>query len=172
MVLALVGHDRRRAQPARVAQQRRAEIRDADVPRQAARPGIVERADALGERYARVRPVDEEEVDIGETEATQALFGRALQGALADIVRPDLRDDEHPFARDTGAPEALPDRFLVVVDRGGIDVPVSGREGIRDGGRTGVAAELPRAEADRRNTRATGRNARLFRGLGRADLWP
>jgi hypothetical protein len=59
------------AEPARFAQHRRVVVGHTDVARQAARPRIVERPGALGERDARIRPVDQQEVDLGEPEAAE-----------------------------------------------------------------------------------------------------
>ena len=57
------------------------EVRDSDVAGETLPLHPGERADRIGERDARVRPVDQQEVDLGEAQLDQALSGKRAASA-------------------------------------------------------------------------------------------
>src|SRR5207245_40332 len=69
-------------------------------------------------------------------------------------------------AVDTTVADGVADLFLVAIRLRGVQVPVTSAEG-RKGASVGVlASDLPRAEAEKRHTRATGKNCSLGRKGG------
>src|SRR5579871_4276847 len=73
------------------------------------------------------------------------------------MCRPDFRGHEHLAAPDTRGAQAFADRGLVVVDLGGIDVPVAKPQRLFDHARAGAAAQVPGAEPEQRDAGAVGR---------------
>ena len=94
----------------------------------ARQPGVahgVERTDRAFERNRRIRPMDEQKIDIVDAKTSQACVCRALQVAWRDIGVPDLGREKNVAARNTGGCDALPHLDLVFVKRGGVDMPVA-----------------------------------------------
>ena len=98
----------------------------------------------------RQRPVDEEQVDVLEAEALEALVQSAEHGR-SSVVRPaELRGDEELAAWQSRRSERRPDLSLVLVAGGGVDEPEAHLEGRQDGPRRFLPGERPGSEANRR----------------------
>ncbi len=64
--------------------------------------GIVESRNRLRERDLRVRPMDEQKIDLINTELAETVFSRALQIALTELIPPNF-GGQKDFTR--GTPE-------------------------------------------------------------------
>ena len=92
------------------------------------------------------------QVDVIEPETPQGLLegrGRAL---LSLIIVPQLGGHEELVTGDVpggdGLADGTPDGLLVPVERGSVDVSVSGRDGLADHAHRLIVAELPGAQSD------------------------
>jgi hypothetical protein len=77
--LELVAHQRLGRQRRRFVEQRDVEIRHADVARHAGFLDLAKRAERFDERHLRVRPVQQQQVDLGQPQLHQALLGGTQQ---------------------------------------------------------------------------------------------
>jgi len=69
------------------------------------------------------RLVDEVEVDVIEAEAVQRSLEGSLGGVVAGVLHPQLGGDEQVVAGDAALGDGAPDRLLVLIGGGGVDVP-------------------------------------------------
>ena len=128
-----------------------------EIPTWRVRPSPLhpgERADRIGERNARVRPVDQQEVDVGEAQLRQAFLGGPLEFARRQVVLPDLGGDEDVVAPDPAGAQTLPDLALIAIHLGGVDVAVSEPPRLLDPPGAEPTAQIPGAETDHRDARA------------------
>src|SRR5262249_27166225 len=106
---------------------------------------LAERSDRILEGNARVRPVDQQEIDVRQLELGDAVARRALEVARSQIARPDLGDEEDIVARHARGAQPLADRFLVAIQRGGVDMAVAEPDRLFDHAYAGAPAEIPGA---------------------------
>ncbi|MET8901743.1 hypothetical protein ACWDXT_31200 [Streptomyces sp. NPDC003236] len=114
------------------------------------RPGLAALV-RLGQRCPLLRAllepesgVDEVDVDLVHAEPVEALIegAQGLGGGFVTVLhlRPQLGGEEHIAALDAGLLRAdaqfFADDVVIGVDLGGVDVPIPGREGVPDGGRS------------------------------------
>ncbi len=99
-------------------------------------------AQRLRQRHPRIRPVQQQQIDLGEPQ-----FGQALLGGSLEIVGREMRRLNHEYlvAPDLGGAQALADLALVFVDLCGVDVAISAPQCLLDETRTGAPAQLPGA---------------------------
>jgi hypothetical protein len=95
--------------------------------------------------------VDEIQVQVVEAEALQRRLERAPGAGFAGVLDPELGRDEKLLARDARGADRAADRFLVLVGRGGVDVPVAGGERLADGALGLLRRDLVDAEAEDRD---------------------
>ena len=117
---------------------------------------LAERAKRLAERDLRVRPVQQQEIDLGEPQPHQAVLGGPFELARRKMRGPDLGGDEHLLALDARGAQPLADFALVVVHLRGIDVAVAEPQRLLDQPCAGAPAQVPGAETDQRDARAMG----------------
>ena len=106
------------------------------------------------EVLARVRPVDEDEVDDVEAQATQAVLDRGDRQGLLVEAAGDLGRDEDVLAVEATATERLADLLLILVVHGGVDESIALLEGRHHRGDALLAAQRIGAEADLRDDEA------------------
>ena len=94
--------------------------------------------------------MQDQQVDLLDTELGRALLERVERLVVAVVADPDLRLDEDVAAIEAGAPDALADLALVAVGGGGVDVPVADGEGRLDRADRLVGWRLEDAEAEDR----------------------
>ncbi len=127
------------------------------------------RAERLGERHARVRPVDQQQVDGVEPQLRQAP-GRALELARRQQGRRHLGGDEDLVAHAGGA-HALAHRAFVVVHLRGVDVAVAERHRLLDQPRAFRPRSVQVPSHDRIRLRSPRRSSSTSRrpcaGVGR-----
>jgi hypothetical protein len=134
---------------------------------------MAQRADRLRQRNARIGPVDQQEVDVGEAQLRQAFLGGPLEFARRQVVLPDLGGDEDVVAPDPAGAQTFPDLALIAVHLGGVDVAVSEPQRLLDHPRAQPPAQIPGAETDRRNPRAVRLDIRHRHGVApRLDWHP
>ena len=94
------------------------------------------------------RLVQDQQVDLVDAELGGALLEAVQRLVVAVVADPDLGLDEDLVAGQAGAVDGLADLALVAVRRGGVDVPVAGRERRLDGcaGLVGRGLEDPEPE--------------------------
>jgi hypothetical protein len=131
----------------------RLEVRSSDRPNASIVTKLYQPAPSIDVAVLpRHRPVDEVLVDVVEPEPFEALL------QLARDVEPrghQLRRDEHLVAREPAAGEAGADAPLVLVEGGGVDVPVAGLECPLDRLlRLAPVRDLPDAEPEHRHADA------------------
>ena len=151
MILDLIADQRRRALLDRLLHQRDREIRHADVPGHAELAHMGERIQRLRQRHARVRPVQQQKIDLGQAQPGQALLGRAFEVVRGEMIGPDFCGDEHLVARHAGGAQPLADLALVLVDLRGVEVAIAEPQRLLDQPRADASAQLPGAEPDRGN---------------------
>src|SRR5665811_1998072 len=95
MALDLVADQRFAGDLVGLVEQGHSEIRNADLTRVARAFHLGHGAERFGKRHARVRPVDQQEVDDVEPQPRQAFLHRALKIARRQQRRLDLRRDHH-----------------------------------------------------------------------------
>ena len=156
MHLELVADQRLGRQRHRLVEQRDVEIRHADVARHAGLLDLAQRAERFGQRHLRVRPVQQQEIDLGQPQLHQAVLGGAHELARRKMRRPDLGGDEHLVARHAGGAQPLAHLALVVVHLRGVDVAVAEPQRLLDHARAGASAQIPGAETDERDAGAFG----------------
>jgi hypothetical protein len=76
-------------------------------------------------RNARVRPMDEQEIDLGEAQPCQALLDGALERGRRQMVLPHLGGDEHFVARQARCAQALSNLALIAVHFRGVDMAIA-----------------------------------------------
>jgi hypothetical protein len=101
------------------------EVRHSDVARQPHALDLAQRAERLAQRNPRVRPMQQQQIDVCEPQPAQTLLGSALELARREVRRPHLGGDEHLVALDAARAQPLPDLALVVIELGGIDMAVA-----------------------------------------------
>lgn len=99
----------------------------------------------------RAGPVDEVEVEPVELELLHALVEGPQRAVVTLLVVPQLGGDEQLLARQPGAGDGLAHAFLVLVNGGGIDVPVADLEGVQHGLASLLRWYLEHAEAELRD---------------------
>ena len=125
MELDLVRDQRRGAQGGSLAHQLDVEVADADVARPAARYGLVQRIDLLGQRRLVAGPVQQQQVHVIGAQPRQAFLDRAQQVGRPVVVHPDLGGQEDLLARHAGLGHATTHVGLVAIDLRGVDVAVA-----------------------------------------------
>jgi hypothetical protein len=95
------------------------------------------------------RPVDDVEVDVVETQASETRLGL---GDRIPAPGMELRRDEYLVARDPALAQGAPDALLVAVGLGSVDVAIAELERPADGVHAlGPVRDLPHAEAEQRD---------------------
>jgi len=158
MPFDLIGHQGLGRKLHHLRQEVHGEIGNADVPREAFPLHPAQRADGVGERDPRVRPMDQQKIDLGEAKLREALLGRALEFARREMVGPHLRGDEDVGTGHAGGPQPLADLALVAVHLGGVDMAIPEAQSVLDHSHAGALAQIPRPEADCGNAGAVGFN--------------
>src|SRR5215831_1770283 len=115
---------------------------------------LAERAERVAQRDLRIRPVQQEEIDVRELQPRQARLRGMLEFARGKVRRPHLRGDEHLIAFYTGGAQPLPHLAFVVIKLGGVDVAVPAPQRLLDDTYAATPPQLPGAEADERNASA------------------
>src|SRR5690606_17408507 len=107
--------------------------RDAYGAREPLVPEPLERAPGVDVEVAgRQGPVDQQEVDMLESEAVEGA-AQAVDGLVAALVLAvELGRDEDLVARQPARGQGATDAALVAVAHGGVDVPVAELQGQRD----------------------------------------
>src|SRR6516165_215549 len=85
---------------------------------------FAKRADCISERNLRIGPMQEQEIDMRQTQSRQAVSGGAFKRTRLEMRWPDLGRDEDLVAVDSGCAQSVPDFVLILVHLGGIDVPI------------------------------------------------
>ena len=110
-----------------------------------------ERIQRLRQRHARIRPVQQQQVDLGDAQLVQALLGGAFEVMWRKVTGPDFCGDEHLVAGNAGGAQRSADLALVLVDLRGVDMAIAEPQRLLDQPRAGPPAQLPGAEPDRRD---------------------
>jgi len=84
-----------------------------------------QRAQRIRERHLRVRPMQQQQVDLGHAQPRQALLGGSLEIVRLEVGGPDLGGEEYLVAFHAGSAHALAHLALVVVGLRGVDVAVA-----------------------------------------------
>src|SRR5215472_9562338 len=113
-----------------------------------------QRADGLGQRNTRVRPVNEQQIDLGQPQPDEAFLGGTLELGRRKMILPYLRGDEDIVAPDAGRAQPFADFALVAVHFRGVDMAITELQRLLDHPGADAATQIPRAEADRRNARS------------------
>src|SRR5215207_7894875 len=119
-------------------------------------PDPCQRAQRLHQRHLRVRPVQQQQVDLGQAQSHQAFLGRTLQIMRREMRRPDLGGEEDLIALHARGAQALADLAFVLVHLRGVDVAIAEPQRLLDDPRAGASAQFPGAQPDRRNSCAIG----------------
>ena len=98
--------------------------------------------------------VQDEQVDLVDTKLARALVEGVQRGVVAVVGDPGLRLDEDLVTAHAGPSDGLADLTLVSVDRGGVDVAVSGLQRGHHGIDRLLGWGLVDAEPDRRDVHA------------------
>ena len=106
------------------------------------------RAERLDKRHARVRPVDQQQIDMIEPQLREALLDRAFEIGRREQRRLHFGGDDHLGALAGGA-HALADFALVVVHLRGVDVAIADADRLLDDPRAVAPAQAPRCRARR-----------------------
>ena len=156
MHLDLIADQRLVRQPHRFVDQGDGKVRNPDMACKSHALDLAERAERLAQRDLRVRPVQQQQIDLREPQPRQALLGRALEFARRKVRRPYLRGDEHLVSCDAGSAHAFADLALVVVHLRGVDVAVAKAQRLFDQARAAATTQVPGAETDHRDAGAVG----------------
>jgi hypothetical protein len=108
MQLDLIADERLARERHRFLDQRDGEVRHADVAGNARLLDLAKRAERLGERDARVRPMQQEQIDLGKPQPRQAVLRCAFELARRKVRRPDFGGDKHLVALDARARKPSP----------------------------------------------------------------
>ena len=121
------------------------------MTREASLLGIIEGANRFRQGNLFVRPMNQQQVDLVDSQPLQACLGGPLQRAIRDVFPPDLGRNPDLVAGDAAGTQPLPDRLFVRVHLSRVDMAVAARERSRD--RTGafLIFQGPRSEADHRD---------------------
>src|SRR6476620_5264243 len=125
-------------QPRRFVDQGDGEIRNPDMARKPHSLDLAERAERLAQRDLRVRPVQQQEIDLRKLQPRQTLLDRTLEFARGEVRRPYLRGDERLIACQAGGTQALADLALVVVPFRGVDMAIAQAQRLLDHTPTGT----------------------------------
>ena len=129
MNLDLVGHQGLVRKLDRLLQQGGGEICHPDMLRSPVALGLAQDVEGFRQRHLRVRPMDEQQVDPGQSQLDETLIERALEVGGRELVEIDLGGDENVIAVEAGVPQTLVQTlahsgFIVVALRG-VDVAVA-----------------------------------------------
>ena len=139
----------------RLLDQRHGKIRNANLPHEAFVLQFGHGAQRLGERHARVRPMDQQQVDNIEPQLDQTFLDRTFEVMRRQPLRRHFGAD-HDLGAQPRRSHALTDRRLVAVHLRGVDVAIAGLDRLQDDACAVAATELPRAEAHQRNLETMG----------------
>jgi hypothetical protein len=142
----------------RFAQQRHREVADPDIPCPTGRPHRFQRPQGLGQRNARIGPMDQQQIDIIRAQPAQAVGGRSRQIGAGKLVIPNLGGQKNVASVDARFGDRLPHPGLVVIGLSGIDMPVAQ---IQRGAHDPVARrsfQLPGSQTQRGHPRALDRD--------------
>jgi hypothetical protein len=137
-----------------LAQHRRREVADADVPHQPAVLQVAHGAERLLERHVAAGPVHQQQVDVLDAERAEARLGAACARRRPVVARPHLGRQEDVVARHARAPEPCADLRLVEVALRGVEVAVAERQRALDRLDARLTAQLPGPEAEDRDAAA------------------
>src|ERR1700675_2734303 len=132
MILKLIGNERNRRETDSLIEQSSIEIAHADMANLSCPHGLVQQAYLLGERYAFVRPMQQQEIDVVTSQLPEAIVDRRGKPALRIIGDPNFRGDEDLRARNAGSSDAFAHRRLVAVDLRGVDVTETSLQSCRN----------------------------------------
>ncbi len=149
MILDLIADQRRGTFCHSLLDQPHREIRHADVPRQTEFLGLYKPAQRLLQRYMRIGPMQQQEIDFGHPKPDKAVLGRSQQIVGCEMVGPDLGGYEHIAALDAGRAHAVADFTLILVNLRRIDMTIAEPNCLLDDARAGAAAQFPSPQAYR-----------------------
>ena len=152
VVLDLVGEHGRELE--RLLQQAGGEVRHADLPHAPVVPEPVQRAERLLQRHLRVRPVQQQQVDVVDAEPLERLLGVALDQLRRGVRVRHLRGQEDLVPRHAAVGDPAPDLALVLVRARGVDLAVSDLQRVPHAVRRIRPRDQPSPEPEGRNARA------------------
>ena len=158
MHLDLVADQRLAREPDRFIDQRDREVGHADMAGQTVLLDPAQGAQRFGQGYQRVRPVQEQQIDLGQAQPGEAALGGMLELMGGEMRRPYLGGQENIVAPDPGRVQRLPDLALVVVHFRRVDMAISQPQRLLHHPRTDAPAQLPGTQTDERNAGAPGLN--------------
>lgn len=103
-------------------------------------PDPRQRAQCLHQRHLRIRPVQQQQVDLGQAQSHQAFLGRTLQIVGSEMRGPDLGGEEDLIALHARGTQALADLAFVLVHLRGVDVAIAEPDRLLDEPRTDASA--------------------------------
>ena len=156
MILKLIGNERSRRETDSLLKQSSIEIAHADVANLSRSHGLVQKAYLLGERYAFVRPMQQQEIDVVTSQLPEAFVDRRGKPALRKIIDPYFRGNKDLRARNAGSSDAFPHLLLVSVDLRGVDVAEASLQSCRNHSQHFPAGHSIGAEPDSRYLGAVG----------------
>src|SRR5262249_8335661 len=109
---------------------------------------LAERAERVAQRNLRIRPVQQEQIDVRELQPRQARLRGTLELARRKVRWPHLRGDEHLIALYAGGAQPLPHLAFVVIKLGGVDVAVAAPQRLLDHTHAATPPQLPSAQAE------------------------
>jgi len=165
MHLDLIGDERLTRKRYRLLDQRDGEVGDADMARAAIALDPRQRAKRIGERYFRIRPVDQQEVEGRHAELAETLIDRAFKVARRQAVVPYLGDEKNLLALDPGGGEPLPDLALIAVHLRGIEMAIAVPQRRADDIDAGCVPELHGSQSKDRDGGAGGASDGLVQCL-------
>jgi hypothetical protein len=154
MHLDLVAHQRFRGEAHRLLDQRNREVGHPDVAGVPASLDVAQGPQRLGERNLRVRPVQEQQINLGQPQPRQAALSGTFQLERRKMRRPDLGGDENALAPDPRRPQTVAHLAFVVVHLRSIDMAVAEPQCLLDDARASASAQFPGAQTYERNARA------------------
>ncbi len=105
--------------------------------------------------------MDQVEIDIVEAEARETSLERPAYALRREILPPHFGGDVELIARHARRPEGTPDRLLVAIHLGCVDVAVAQGERLLDGALARRALEPERAEPEPVEAEASAREGFL-----------
>src|SRR6185437_7002646 len=112
----------------RFAQQRDSEIADADEARLAGLAQLGEGAERLAEGHLRIRPMNEQQIDMVEAETLEALLMRALGRTGVKIAWRDFGHEKNLAARNTAVADGAADLGLIAIDLRRVNMAIAERD--------------------------------------------
>ncbi len=125
VIIDLVGDQRLGAQMNGLVEQRQGEIGNADMARQTLALGLGQRAQRFSQWHARLRPMNQQQVNMVEAQSLEAGFDRAGKVSLTCIFFRHFGGDEQLIAIDAGCADALADPLLGAIFARRVNVAIA-----------------------------------------------